>query len=360
MESFKREELRDYFRDDCVDAYRTRKTEVTDVRLGATVVYPVVLDDRLEILVAQSGNVDQFTVPITREALERLVREVRYDLADATNLYRRSAKKLYDIVVAPYRVSHLDAEPSRPVVFVPDAVLRTIPLGALHDGERFLVESFAIATTPSLELSDPRPLDAATTRMLAAGVSESYADYPALTNVPTELEAVASHFASKVLLNDEFSTLQLSQELQRRAYGIVHIASHAEMKARIEDSLILAHREELRLNELSTLIATTGDLDRPIELIVFSACETARGDERAALGLSGVAIRSGARSAIGTLWRVSDASSASLMSRFYAELSQPGTTRANALREAQLSILQDAAFAHPRFWAPFLLLNNWL
>lgn len=98
---------------------------------------------------------------------------------------------------------------------------------------------------------------------------------------------------------------------------------------------------------------------RPIEILILSACQTAAGDKRAALGLAGVAVRSGARSTIATLWSVQDNSTAELITHFYAALKQPGITRAEALRQAQLSLLRSLDYQHPYYWAPFVLVGNW-
>ena len=97
-----------------------------------------------------------------------------------------------------------------------------------------------------------------------------------------------------------------------------------------------------------------------VETVVLSACATAAGDDRAALGLSGVAVRAGARSALGSLWSVSDRASSELIVRFYRELGQPGLSKAQALQHAQQELLASPGFEHPFYWAPFLVINNWL
>ncbi|HUR59944.1 MAG TPA: CHAT domain-containing protein, partial [Opitutaceae bacterium] len=100
--------------------------------------------------------------------------------------------------------------------------------------------------------------------------------------------------------------------------------------------------------------------EEPLELLVLSACHTASGDERAALGLAGVALASGARSALASLWAVSDESTAFLMTRFYEYLARDGMTKAAALRQAQLDLSREDRFSHPAYWAAFLLIGNWL
>jgi CHAT domain-containing protein len=92
----------------------------------------------------------------------------------------------------------------------------------------------------------------------------------------------------------------------------------------------------------------------------LSACETAVGDDQAALGLAGIAVKAGARSAVATLWSVHDQATAVLISEFYSQLRDPWVSRAMALQRAQLKLINDPKFEHPAFWSPFLLINNWL
>lgn len=97
-----------------------------------------------------------------------------------------------------------------------------------------------------------------------------------------------------------------------------------------------------------------------IELLVLSACQTAAGDERAGLGIAGVAFQAGARSTIASLWNLDDESTSVLMNEFYQELANKKLTKAEALRHAQLALLQNPKYKRPMFWAPYILLGNWL
>ena len=116
----------------------------------------------------------------------------------------------------------------------------------------------------------------------------------------------------------------------------------------------------LSMDRLAALVARTRlRTERPLELLVLSACQTAAGDERAALGLAGVALQAGARSAVATLWSVNDEAAARIIQRFYAELAA-GASRAKALQRAQQSLIETTAFRHPAYWSPFLLISSWL
>jgi CHAT domain-containing protein len=140
------------------------------------------------------------------------------------------------------------------------------------------------------------------------------------------------------------------------------LATHGQFSSKAEETFILTWDDRINVNELSSLLETT-DLRRsnPIELLVLSACETAKGDNRASLGIAGVAVRAGARSTLATLWLVNDEATAQIMVRFYQELSQTTVTKAEALRRAQELILQDPKYRqHPYYWAPYVLVGNWL
>lgn len=101
------------------------------------------------------------------------------------------------------------------------------------------------------------------------------------------------------------------------------------------------------------------DRQKSIELLVLSACETAQGDTRAALGLAGLAIRAGAKSTLATLWQVNDQSTVKFMERFYQELNVPGTSKAIAVHRAQNYLLNQSNYQAPFYWAPYVLVGNW-
>lgn len=92
---------------------------------------------------------------------------------------------------------------------------------------------------------------------------------------------------------------------------------------------------------------------------MLSACQTASGDERAALGMAGMAVRSGARTTLATLWTAGDAATAQMMTEFYRLLIDENLPRAQALQQAQLSLRKDPKFSHPYYWAPFVMVGNW-
>ena len=223
---------------------------------------------------------------------------------------------------------------------------------------RFLVEEHPVALAASLTLVEPRPVDPAQRSMLRAGLTRAVQGFPALAAVGDEIQALEGLFPGETLLDEHFVVDGLERSLRERAPGLVHVASHAQFGGRIEDAFVLTYEDRLRADHLGALVR--GARARgPIELLTLSACQTATGDDRAILGIAGVALQAGARSALASLWYVDDRASSRLIGRFYDAL-DAGASRAAALREAQLALLRDPAHQHPVDWSAFVLIGSWL
>jgi filamentous hemagglutinin family protein len=360
MEGLKVAELRDYFRDECVAELQASERGVESLDPTAAVIYPIVLPDRLELLVSGPKGLERHTVAVDQAALEAEVRRFRLLLEKrTTHEYLDPAEQLHAWLIAPYAET-LAGQGVDTLVFVPGGALRTVPMAALYDGNEFVVQRFAVAVTPSLRLLAPKPLDPASATLLLAGVSEPVQGFPELPGVLRELAGVESLYGGRVLLDGAFATDGFEQALASGRPGVVHIASHAEFTGDPKTSFVLTHDDRLSMEKLSSLVRSVRAGDEPVELLLLSACETAAGNDRAALGLSGVAVRAGARSAIGSLWSVSDAAAAKLVVGFYRGLGEPGSSKARAMQQAQAALLETPRYRHPFYWAPFLVINNWL
>ena len=250
------------------------------------------------------------------------------------------------------------------LVFVLDGSLRNVPMAALYDGERYLVEKYAIALTPGLQLLNPKPLKQVSVNALTGGLSVARQEFSALENVVTELETIGTIVPTKVkLINETFTESNIAKAIQSVPVPTVHLATHWRFSSQAENTFILAYDDRININKLETLLRSRNPQSKDeIELLVLSACETAAGDQRAALELAGVAVRVGARSTLAFLWKADDEVTARLISEFYRKLYQSGANpnKAIALQEAQREVLSDPNSRHPRFWAPFVLLGNWL
>ena len=361
VELFKSAELRDYFSDECVDAYQTRPTKLEDVSRRAAILYPIILPDRTELLVSLPDGMHRLTVQVRQEELTEEVRAFRTLLQkETTREYLRRSQRLYDWLLRPLEsiFGKFDLDT---LVIVPDGPLRMIPFAALHDGKQFLIAKYAVATTPGLNLTDPKPLARDRIEVLSAGLTEGVQGFPPLPNTEEEMKAIGALYKkTHRLLNEEFRVPQLEREMKENPFTIVHIASHGRFERDVKKSFVLTFDEKLTMDRLNQVVGYFRFRDQPLELLSLSACQTAAGDDRAALGLAGIAIKAGARSALATLWFVNDEASSALVIEFYSQLKDPSLSKAMALRQAQLKLLENPDFQHPIFWSPFLLLNNWL
>jgi CHAT domain-containing protein/predicted negative regulator of RcsB-dependent stress response len=361
IELFKVAELRDYFRDDCVDTALSKVTKLDVVSQTAVVVYPILLPDRTELLVSLPSGLKRVSVPIGIDRLTREVRQFRRRLEKRTTReYLPHAQQLYDWLIRPLEADFKAAGVDT-LVFVPDGPLRTIPMAALHDGKQFLIAKYAMAITPGLNLTDPRPIKREGAKILVVGVTESVQGFSPLPYVKAEIEALHDVYKTTTTLVDrEFVVSKFEETLKREQFTIVHIASHGEFSSESGKTFLLAFDGKLTMDRLDQNIGLFKFRDDPLELLTLSACDTAEGDDRAALGLAGVAIKAGARSAVATLWEINDVAAAGLVADFYRGLQDPSISRATALQRAQVKLLSDPRYEHPGFWAPFLLINNWL
>jgi CHAT domain-containing protein len=360
VEQLKAAELRDYFRDECIAELEAKAVAVESVSSQAAVVYPILLPERTELLVSLPSGLRRYPVPVTAERMRAEVGSFR-DLLEvrSTREYLPSAQQLYDWLVRPY-AEDLAEEGVDTLIFVPDGPLRTIPMAALNDGTAFLAEHYALAVTPTLSLLAPAPLTPLDARILLAGVSQSVQGFAPLPEVPAELAGVQALYGGEILLDEEFRLSRLEEEMAGAQPAIVHIASHAEFTGDPRTSFLLTHNGRLSMDGLGELVRQRRFREDPLELLVLSACDTAAGDERAALGLAGVAIGAGARSALGSLWAIADVAATDLVLEFYRQLEDPSVSKAMALQRAQRTLLEDPRFSHPFYWSAFLVISNWL
>jgi CHAT domain-containing protein/uncharacterized protein HemY len=361
VEQLKAVELEDYFHDDCVNVQKTKTRSIETVDPETAVVYLIPLPDRTEILVGLYSGLKRFSINTGADVLTAEVRQLRRNLETRTTYgYLAQAQQLYDWLIRPIRAS-LNENRINTLVFVPDGALRTIPFASLHDGERFLVQDFAVAVAPGLSLVEPRAIERGKVRLLLNGISEPVQDFPPLTFVRGELQGIEPLYPSELLLNEDFTLKELKYKLTDEQYSIVHIASHGKFDHDARKTFVLTYDSKLTLNDLESLIRPSQYRGRPVELLVLSACQTAAGDDRAALGLAGVAVKAGARSALATLWFVNDQSTSELISEFYTQLRRsPSLSKARCLQLAQIKILSDRRYRHPCYWSPYLVIGNWL
>lgn len=361
VESLKSAELQDYFRDACVVAQEAQAQPIDQIATNVAVLYPIVLPDRIELLLRVRGTLIRRSVVLDQATLSANVLQLRELIQQPDSArYLPYARRLHRWLIEPVEAQINSAEATT-LVIVPDGILRIIPFAVLHDGNSYLVQTYALATTPSLTLIAPQPLRSDKPQALLTGVAASVQGFAPLPNVSQELTGIRKHVTGDVLLDRDYTTAKLSAALTRDEYAIVHMATHSVIGDTPADSFLLTYDGRLSMADLERLLSLGRFRRQPVELLTLSACETAIGDERAALGLAGIALKAGARSAVATLWRVSDDATATLMSEFYSHLTATErVSKAQALRAAQVQMLRNETSAHPANWAAFLLIGNWL
>ncbi|NEP13768.1 MAG: CHAT domain-containing protein [Symploca sp. SIO2C1] len=362
IEALQLAELDNFFRDACLDA---TPRSIDNLDPTAAIVYTIILDNSLEVIIALPGqDLHHYTTNLSQAEIEDTLTQLRKSLANQRErLFKKKrfalSEKVYDWLIAPIETD-LATNNIENLVFVLDGQLRNISISALYDGEKYVVEKYGVALAPSLELVDPKPLAREQIQVLSGGLTEARQGFAPLPNVNEELERIKAQVPADILLNQSFTDINFKTTFNATSYPVVHLATHGEFSSNAQDTFLLTWDEKLQIEELNTLLRADSKQTRPIELLVLSACKTAAGDKRAALGLAGIAVRAGARSTAASLWYVSDEATALLMSNFYLELAKPDVTKAEALRRAQLAVLQNEEFAHPYFWSAFVLVGNWL
>ena len=234
---------------------------------------------------------------------------------------------------------------------------------------KYLIDNYALALAPRLEIPKTQALQGKGLKILAAGLKEQEINsqkYPKLNYVETEIKAIEeipnSGYSVDKLINQEFNIDKFKNEINTFAFRVLHLATHGEFSSSPEKTFLLAYNQPIKMNQVGEIFRKQAQRQpEPIEILMLSACETATGDKRATLGISGVGVRAGARSAIASLWTLDDQISVDFTKIFYKQLIDPKvTTKAQALQQAQKELKDLPGREHPRYWAPYILLGNWL
>jgi CHAT domain-containing protein/tetratricopeptide (TPR) repeat protein len=359
IEDLQLAELDNFFRDACLQA-KPQTLDLIDPK--AVAIYNIVLDDRMEVIARLPGgddnNLFHYRVRLPKSERVAVLKELRQQLQlpYAYPKIKELSQKAYQWLIAPLE-PHLQGDET--LVFVLDGEWRNISIAALYDGKQYLIEKYPIAIQPSFQLLDSQPLSQPL-KAITAGL-ENYPEWPPLPGIKAELDAVQdAGIETSQLLNDDFTKVELEALIRSNAFGVVHLATHGQFSSRAENTFILADDGPITIKQLDNLLRSR-DLRqaKSIDLLVLTACETAEGDDRAILGLAGVAVRVGARSTLASLWSLSDKSVEEFIGYFYQKL-VTGASRAESLRYAQLEFLKDKdQYDAPLYWAPYVLVGDW-
>ncbi len=370
IEALQLAELDNFFRDACA---QPEKVDIDNLDTFAAVIYPIILENRLEIILKLPGanNLRHYVnLDVSAVKVDRAVQQLRRSLTRrSTSLaqVKQDSQQIYNWLVQPLAADL--AEGIKTLVFVLDGSLRNLPMAALYDGDRYLIEQYAVAVTPGLQLLKPQSLLPEKLNVLLAGASDAPSfqaeGLSSIDNVEVELAEIAQQINNhQKLAEQDFLRQNLQNLIDSVPFNILHIATHGTFSSDPEQTYLLDWQERIRVKDLDDLLRVRREQSTtPIELLVLSACKTATGDRRAALGLAGIAIRAGTRSTLATLWQINDASTAEFMTQFYQQLKNPQISKAEALRQTQLAFLNqysDTDYNRPYHWAAFTLIGNWL
>ena len=375
-------ELTNFLREPC-QVVTPQKIDriVTDEAPNAAILYPIVLPDRLELIVKLPGQTKLLhpaPIFIPREQVLSLTKQLQLDLEEdyTFEAVKQEARQLYEWIIEPVE-DQLAALNIDTLVFALDRQLQSIPMSVLFDGEQYLIDRYAVSEILGLSFNDPTPLRREEIKVLAAGLAtmpdnlsqKIQQNFLALPNVVEELNQIG---AENPLIDQRFTRKNFNLRLNEERFSVVHLATHGQFSFNPTDTFLLSFGDNPKIdaNALGSLFRVRGQI-RPdsIELLVLNACETAAGDDLATLGIAGTAVRAEARSAIASLWALGDAPSVNFTRELYknlgqAEMEVKGSkvkgSKAQALRQAQLMLKQDPRYEHPRYWAPYVLAGNWL
>lgn len=381
---------------------------------NTAILYPIIFADRLEVLLIHDGVIHEKTVHATREQVTKQVLMLNMMLRNADD-YRqilKGSRQLYQWIVEPVEANLRGFGVDR-LVYIPDGKLRLDPLAVLYDGKHFVVENYSVITNSSLQFNKPRTSDEISVgKALLAGLSVP--DGPSLEQIPEkllfpdsipgnssrgledgksnvtrqtraaemmamkaapdfrekatqklalpgvgeEIQTLEKELSNKTLLNQTFTSKNLEEDIQSGDYQVIHISSHGYFGHTSEDSFILTYDKALGVSEVERIMKLKPGQGHSIELVTFSACQTAQGDERAPLGFSGLAIKANARHAMGSLWPIDDEATKQFMKDYYAALAN-ARDPAKALQLAQKAMLAVQTLAHPTYWAAFVVVGEW-
>lgn len=399
MERSFEKEFEDFFGEDLAEVNQDPEevaqtllylSEATGTKPGVLWIVP--RQDHLHLVLLLPGGKpivrDLYDVP--RAKLLQTVTAFQQQIDDPDAWDLELAQQLHQWLIEPFEQEHLQVAEIDTLLFCLGNGLRGLPLAALHDGNSYLVERYSLTNIPAFNLiqTDYKPRTEG--KILAGGASE-FTHMDSLPSVPTEISAILTFLESRLpnqsqwqgqaLLNRTFTLQNLKDQLNRQAYNIVHLATHAEFNpGQPRQSFIQFRDSRLSLDQMNTI-----DWSQPsLDLLVLSACKTALGDQSAELGFAGIALKSGVKTALGSLWYVSDVGTLAIMSEFYQQLPQR-KTKSEALRQAQLRMLRgqirvkngqlllsstpivlpreiveiaDVDFSHPFYWSGFTMISS--
>jgi CHAT domain-containing protein/tetratricopeptide (TPR) repeat protein len=388
-----------------LEGLRAFQSTLEQLGKGTVAIHYLSTGERLSIMV--TGSIKS-QPPLARDAkigekdLNRLIFSYRETLQHPWKDALPQAQQLYKFIFKPIE-DDLEKMGVRTLLVYLDGALRYLPLSALHDGKRYVAEHYAMVMYTAVAKDKLKDLPIGAWQAACLGVSEAVAGFSALTAVPEELDGIVKESAQdpigvlpgRIHLDKEFTRENLSAVLWE-GYPVVHVASHFRFEpgTDMDSFLLLGAGERLNLADFQSEAAEypLGKVD----LLTLSACETGFGggvkeDGSEVEGFGALAQQQGAKAVLATLWKVADRSTGQFMQLLYRFREEKKLTKAEALRRVQEMFIRGevqvtaakqklehrtawpvdkaegefefdpkAPYAHPYYWAPFILMGNFL
>jgi filamentous hemagglutinin family protein len=366
IEQFKTTEIQNHFKDECIN-YLDKPIEIPEKMAEKTaLIYPFSLSDRLVILTILPQGIQYYVKKISQKKLKKWIQRLdkRLDYRTYSVLrFNKYAHDLYDWLIRPME-KDLVMQNIKTIYISAEGKLQTIPFCALRDSktDQYLMEKYAIAILPSISYIN----DAQETinsnrqrRILLCGLTQSRKGFSAIKGGASQLKDIQQYVGGKILINKDFTTHNFKKEFQASTPDIIHILTHGNVGNTPEDIFLLTYNGQLSLHHLETIIHSGVFRETPLDLLTLGACQTAIGDERFALGLAGIAFKTGAQNVIATLRPVEKNATTFLMTEFYKKCAAMNfSNKSIALQKAQSELLRSKKYSHPIFWSPFILLGK--
>ncbi|TAF05548.1 MAG: CHAT domain-containing protein [Nostocales cyanobacterium] len=367
LEALQVAKLQNFLQQACQDS-KLQLDEVIDTKdKTAAVIYSVILSDRLDVIIKlPHQELYHFPTQISRKESAEILNRLHSNLQEvgSDEELQEDAKKVYSWLIQPLQTL-LDKNHIKTLIFVLDGPLRRIPMAALYDGKKYLVEKYAVSLALGLQVRDPIPLQRTEMKVLAASLTEPPANvsgFSRLENVEKEVKEIKNTgVAVNWIAEQQFTRKIFNQQLNADQFDIVHLATHGQFGADRENTFVLTADGTLKIDDFAQMFNREKQSStQKIELLILSACQTASGNDQEVMGIAGTTVQAGASSAIASLWDLDDEAGVTFTKEFYQHLGQPNVNRAEALRLAQLALLKNVQYDHPRFWSPYVLVGSWL
>ena len=362
MEQMKITEIQNFYKDECVAENEIDFEVVKKIPAKTAIIYPVLFNDHPVILIRLLNSFKHFTLEVDTKEIKNIIYRFSHNVRN-WGPFEDDAKTLYKLLIHPIE-SYLKENKIDTLVVAADGGFCLVPFAALLDEDLYLIEKYALVTIPAIALTNINPVSLVKNKALLAGFSKGSSnkriEFSPLPQIKKEIKAINKIVGGKILIDEEFSGKSLKQELNDNSFSIIHLATHGKFGMTPDQTFLISSDGLITLNDLEHLLTISTSNERPVELLTLSACETATGNERLAFGMAGIAVKSGVKSVIATLWPVDDIVAYKVLTEFYNQFSKKGLSKAKALQKAQKKLLERPQFYNPTLWASFLLIGNWL